>query len=110
MPPLDNLAAGSRVKDELSAARGHDVHRLFADARRTRGSGQSQFEATARHFAFSGGNFVENDLRSEEFVFLVATDNVSSASVMDRPERKLLRVMEVFIRIICPERSFRADS
>jgi hypothetical protein len=23
-----------RVKDELSAARGHDVHRLFADARK----------------------------------------------------------------------------
>jgi hypothetical protein len=23
-----------RIKDELSAARGHDVHRLFADARR----------------------------------------------------------------------------
>ena len=23
-----------RIKDELSAARGHDVHRLFADARK----------------------------------------------------------------------------
>jgi hypothetical protein len=23
-----------RVKDELSAARGHDIHRLFADARK----------------------------------------------------------------------------
>ena len=29
-----------RIKDELSAARGHDVHRLFADAReRQRQSG-----------------------------------------------------------------------
>ena len=23
-----------RIKDELSAARGHDIHRLFADARK----------------------------------------------------------------------------
>ena len=26
-----------RIKDELSAARGHDVHRLFADARKRQG-------------------------------------------------------------------------
>ncbi len=39
--PLDRTTAGDvvlqeiwRIKDELSAARGHDVHRLVADARK----------------------------------------------------------------------------
>jgi hypothetical protein len=43
---LDEIAAGERdlvlqeirrIKDALSAARGHDVHRLFAEARERQG-------------------------------------------------------------------------
>lgn len=40
MKPLSQMGGGDvvlqeiwRIKDELSAARGHDIHRLFAEAR-----------------------------------------------------------------------------
>lgn len=39
-----------RIKDELSAARGHDVHRLFADARkRQKVSGHPVANLQAKH-------------------------------------------------------------
>ena len=38
-----------RIKDELSAARGHDVHRLFADARkRQKRSGHPDRESSSQ--------------------------------------------------------------
>jgi hypothetical protein len=43
-----------RIKDELSAARGHDVHRLFAEARRRQKASGHQVVSFATEESGSG--------------------------------------------------------
>lgn len=43
-----------RIKDQLSAARGHDVHKLFAEARRREGLSTARMKAMGKEEAPKG--------------------------------------------------------